>query len=108
MQFEARPSSFITNYGEEKANSHVATISLLIVVESNKISLEHPLHQAKQSQFPQLLLIRPVLQIPQEFCCPSLDTLLGLDVFLVVRGPKLNTVLEVQCQRFTSWSGPVP
>ena len=27
---------------------------------------------------------------------PSLDTLQGLDVLLVVRGPKLNTVLEVR------------
>ena len=28
--------------------------------------------------------------------CPSLDTLQGLNVFLVVRGPELNAVLEVQ------------
>ncbi|KAK4829933.1 hypothetical protein QYF61_007656 [Mycteria americana] len=31
-----------------------------------------------------------------QLCCPSLDTLQHLNVFLLVRGPKLNTVFEVQ------------
>ncbi|KAK4809957.1 hypothetical protein QYF61_002914 [Mycteria americana] len=31
-----------------------------------------------------------------QLCCPSLDALQHLNVFLVVRGPKLNTVFEVQ------------
>jgi len=56
---------------------------------------EPPLLQTEQSQLLQLLLIRPVLQTPHQVCCPSLDTLQGLDVFLTVRGPKLDTVLEV-------------
>ena len=46
--------------------------------------------------FPQPLLIRLVLQMPHHLQCPSLDTLQGLNVFLVVKGPKLNTALEVQ------------
>ena len=33
---------------------------------------------------------------PSQFHCPSLDALRGHDVFLVVRGPELNTVLEVR------------
>jgi len=41
----------------------------------------------------------PVLQTcapdPSQLCCPSLDTLLGLSVCLVVRGSKLNVLLEV-------------
>ena len=32
---------------------------------------------------------------PLQFYCPSLDTLQGFDVFLVVRSSKLNTVFEV-------------
>ncbi|KAK4807183.1 hypothetical protein QYF61_024303 [Mycteria americana] len=52
--------------------------------------------KAKQPQFPQLLLIRLVLQTLHQFRCPSLDTLQHLNVFLVVGGPKLNTVFEVQ------------
>ena len=33
-----------------------------------------------------------MLQTLHQLPCPSLDTLQGLDVFLVVRGPKLNTL----------------
>ncbi|KAK4819404.1 hypothetical protein QYF61_003675 [Mycteria americana] len=49
---------------------------------------------AKQPQFPQPLLIRLVLQTLPQLRCPSLDTLQHLNVSLVVRGPKLNTVFE--------------
>ncbi|KAK4826394.1 hypothetical protein QYF61_008065 [Mycteria americana] len=52
--------------------------------------------QAKQPQFPQPLLIRLVLQTLHQLRCSSLDTLQHLDVSLVVRGPKLNTVFEVR------------
>ena len=34
-------------------------------------------------------------QTPHQLCCPSLDTLQVLHVFLTVRGPKLYTVLKV-------------
>ncbi|KAK4827930.1 hypothetical protein QYF61_022378 [Mycteria americana] len=51
---------------------------------------------AKQPQLPQPLLIRLLLQTLHQLRCPSLDTLQHLNVSLVVRGPKLNTVLEVQ------------
>ncbi|KAK4832371.1 hypothetical protein QYF61_022226 [Mycteria americana] len=56
---------------------------------------------AKQPQFPQLLLIRLVFQTLHQLRCPSLDTLQHLNVFLLVRGPKPNTVFEMrphQCQ----------
>ncbi|KAK4826425.1 hypothetical protein QYF61_008958 [Mycteria americana] len=52
--------------------------------------------EAKQPQFPQPLLIRLLLQTLHQLRCPSLDTLQHLNVFLVVRGPKLNTVFEMQ------------
>ncbi|KAK4826319.1 hypothetical protein QYF61_007404 [Mycteria americana] len=52
------------------------------------------LQQAKQSQLPQPLLIRLLLQTLHQLRCPSLDTLQHLNVSLVVGGPKLNTVLE--------------
>ncbi|KAK4816766.1 hypothetical protein QYF61_022764 [Mycteria americana] len=57
--------------------------------------------EAKQPHLPQPLLIRLVLQTLPQLHCPSLDTLQPLNVSLVVRGPKLNTVFEVwphQCQ----------
>ncbi|KAK4807208.1 hypothetical protein QYF61_024328 [Mycteria americana] len=57
--------------------------------------------QAKQPQFPQPLLIRLMLSTLHQLPCPSLDTLQHLNVFLVVRGPKPNTVFKVrshQCQ----------
>ncbi|KAK4828897.1 hypothetical protein QYF61_001455 [Mycteria americana] len=53
---------------------------------------------AKQSQLPQPLLIRLLLQTLHQLHCPSLDTLQHLNVSLVVRGPKLNTVFEVRHQ----------
>ncbi|KAK4832002.1 hypothetical protein QYF61_020440 [Mycteria americana] len=69
--------------------------------------------KAKQPQLPQPLLIRLVLQTLHQLRCPSLDTLQHLNVSLVVRGPKLNTVFKVrphQCQvqgdnRFPSPAG---
>ncbi|KAK4830864.1 hypothetical protein QYF61_013793 [Mycteria americana] len=51
---------------------------------------------AKQSQLPQPLLIRLLLQTLHQLRCPSLDTLQHLKVSLVVRGPKLNTGFEVR------------
>ncbi|KAK4832565.1 hypothetical protein QYF61_024065 [Mycteria americana] len=51
---------------------------------------------AKQSQLPQLLLIRVLLQTLHQLRCPSLDTLQHLNVSLVVGGPKLNTAFEVR------------
>ncbi|KAK4823675.1 hypothetical protein QYF61_005646 [Mycteria americana] len=50
--------------------------------------------EAKQPQFPQPLLIRLLLQTLHQLRCPSLDTLQHLNVPLVVRGPKLNTVFQ--------------
>jgi len=63
--------------------------------ESHKVSSEPSFLQTKQSQFPQPLLIRLVLQTPCKLHCSSLDTLQSLDVFLAVSDQKLNTVLKV-------------
>jgi len=65
-------SSYRCSLGE-KANSHLTTSSLQTVVESNKVSPEHPLLHAEQSQFPQLLPIRLVLQTPHSFIALSLE-----------------------------------
>ncbi|KAK4811651.1 hypothetical protein QYF61_022744 [Mycteria americana] len=66
------------------------------VVESDEVSPQPPFLQAEQPQVPQLLPISLVLQTLPQLRCPSLDTLQQLNVLLVVRGPKLNTVFEVQ------------
>ena len=78
----------------DEADPKLTTTSLQVVTESTKVSTEPPLLQTEQSQLLQPLLIR--LQTPHQLCCPALDTLQGLDVFLTVRGPKLDTVLEVR------------
>ena len=93
-QLEAIASHPIASYLGEETNTCLTTTSFQVVVESNKVFPQPSLLQAKQSQFPQLLLIKPILS--HQPCCSSLETLQQLNVFLVVRGPKLNTVLNVQ------------
>jgi len=95
MQLEAISSRPITSYLGEETNTHLTTASSQGVVESNKVPPQPPLLQTEQPQLPQLLLSRLVLQTLPQPCCPSLDTLQPLNVFLVVRGPKLNTAFEV-------------
>ena len=79
----------------EEAKPLLITTSLQVVIESNEVAPEPPLLQTEQSQLPQPLLIRFMLQTPHQFCCPSLDMFQGLNVFLVVRSSKLNRILEV-------------
>ncbi|KAK4831047.1 hypothetical protein QYF61_014979 [Mycteria americana] len=89
------------SYLGEETDPHLSTTSFQVVVESDKVSPQPPFLQAKQSQLPQPLLIRLLLQILHQLRCPSLDMLQHPHISLVVRGPKLNTVFEVrphQCQ----------
>ena len=90
-QLETIPSSPITSYLGVEGDPHLTTTSFQAVVESNKVFPEPPLLQTEKSHLPQTLLIRLVLQTPHQLHLPSLGILRGL----VVRGPKLNTVLEV-------------
>ena len=62
VQLKAITSHPATSYWEKRSTPHFAITSLQVAVESNKVPPEPPLLQAKQSQLPQLLLIRPVLQ----------------------------------------------
>ncbi|PKU30659.1 hypothetical protein llap_19038 [Limosa lapponica baueri] len=101
VQLEAISSCPIVCYLGEETNPHLSTTSFQVVVESDKVSSQPPFLQAKQSLFSQLLLIRLVLQTPHWIRCPSLNALQHLSVLLVVRGPKLDTVLEMglhQCR----------
>ncbi|KAK4807082.1 hypothetical protein QYF61_018423 [Mycteria americana] len=79
VQLEAISSCPITCYLGEETDPHLSTTSF----------------QAKQSQLPQLLLIRLLLQTLHQLHCPFLDTLQHLNVPLVVEGPKRNTVFKV-------------
>ncbi|KAK4810721.1 hypothetical protein QYF61_007695 [Mycteria americana] len=96
VQLEAISSCPITCYLGEETNTHLATTSFQVVVESNKVSPEPSLLQAKQSQLPQPLLYELLLQTLHQLRCPSLDSLQHLNVSLVARGPKPNTVFEVR------------
>ncbi|KAK4829474.1 hypothetical protein QYF61_004764 [Mycteria americana] len=93
-QLETISSCPITCYLGEETDPHLSTTSFQVVEESEKVSPQPPFLQAKQSQLPQLLLIRLVLQTLHQLRCPSLDTLQHLNVSLVVGGPKLNTGFE--------------
>ena len=61
VQLEAISPCPITCCLGEAMDTHLATISFQVVVESNKVSSEPPFLQTKQPQFPQPLLIRLVL-----------------------------------------------
>lgn len=76
-QCEVIPSGPISSYLGEQADPHLSTTSLLGAVESNMVSPATPLLQVKQSQFPQLLIIRLVFQTLHKLHWPSLDTLQG-------------------------------
>ncbi|KAK4818986.1 hypothetical protein QYF61_022653 [Mycteria americana] len=95
-QLEAISFCPITCYLGEETDPHLSTTSFQVVVESDKVSPQPPFLQAKQSQLPQPLLIRLLLQTLHQLGCPSLDTLQHLNVSLVVGGPKLDTVFEVR------------
>ncbi|KAK4827917.1 hypothetical protein QYF61_022365, partial [Mycteria americana] len=94
MQPKAISSHPIASYLGEETDMHLTTTSFQVVVESDEVSPQPPFLQTKQPQFPQPLLIRLVLQTLPQLRCPSLDMLQPLNVSLVVRGPKLNTVFE--------------
>ena len=72
-QLNAISSCAITCYLGEETSIHLTTTSFQVVVESHKVSPQPPLLQAKQPQFPQLLLTRLVLQTPHQLHCSSLD-----------------------------------
>ncbi|KAK4814666.1 hypothetical protein QYF61_024802 [Mycteria americana] len=93
-QLEAISSCPITCYLGEETDPHLSTTSF----------------QAKQSQLPQPLLIRLLLQTLHQLRCPSLYTLQYLNIPLVVGGPKLNTVFEIFTEDTddTSQVPPVP
>ncbi|KAK4825284.1 LOW QUALITY PROTEIN: hypothetical protein QYF61_026129 [Mycteria americana] len=104
VQLEAVSSHPIVCYLGEETDPHLSTTSFQVAVESNKVSPQPPFLQAKQPQFPQLLLIGLTFH---QLHCSSLDTLQNLNVFLVVKGPKLNTLFEVrphQCQHLIQTS----
>ncbi|KAK4819568.1 LOW QUALITY PROTEIN: hypothetical protein QYF61_007079 [Mycteria americana] len=96
-QLEAISSHPITFYLGKETDTHLATASFQVAVESDKVSPQPPFLQTNQPQFPQPLLIRLTLH---QLHCSSLDVFQHLSVFLVVRGPKLNTAFEVQPQQF--------
>ena len=74
-KLEAIPSH--RSYLGEEANPHLAVTSFQVSEECNEVSPESPLLQIEQSQFPQLLLIRLVLQAIHQIHCPSLHVLQG-------------------------------
>ena len=85
-QLDAISSHPITSYLTAETSTHLTTTPFQAVVESGKVSPQPPFLQAKPPQFPQLLLIRLVLQAPHQLGSPSLDALQHLNVFPVVRG----------------------
>jgi len=60
-QLEAISLCPIACYLGEETNTHLTTTSFQVVVERDEVSPEPPFLEARQPQFPQLLLIRIVL-----------------------------------------------
>ena len=75
MKLQAISSHPIASYLEEETNTCLTTTSFQVAVESDNVSPQPPLLQMRQPQFPQLLLIRLVLQTLHQPCCSALDTL---------------------------------
>lgn len=67
-------SSSIAYYLGEETDPHLAT-TCFKVVESDKVAPEPPFLQTEQPQFPELFLIRLVLQTLHQLHCSLLDTL---------------------------------
>ena len=95
MQLEVIPTSPIASSVGEKIDSHLTTASFQEAVESSKFSPEPSLLQTKQFQFLLPLPIRPMLQISHQLHHPPLNMFQGFYVFLLVRDPKLNRLLNV-------------
>jgi len=83
---------------EKRPALYLITIAFQVVVESDKVSPEPPLLQLNNSYSLSSSSLMPVLQTPRQFHCPFLVILQGPCVFLVPRGPKLNTALVVRPQ----------
>jgi len=79
----------------EETNIRLTTTSFQASVKSNMVSPQPRLLQTEQPQFPQLLLIRFVLQTLYQPCCPSLDMLQHLNALLAVRGPCLSALIHL-------------
>lgn len=59
---------------EEEMKPHLSTVFFQVIVESNEVSSKPLFLHTKQSQWPQLFLIRLVLQILPQLYCAALDT----------------------------------
>ncbi|KAK4820864.1 hypothetical protein QYF61_007869 [Mycteria americana] len=81
---------------------------VLVTLQRTKFCCMFPAISAKQSQFPQTLLIRLLLQTLHHLRCPSLHPLQHLNVSLVVGGPKLNTGFEPLREQGKVTEGPQP
>ncbi|KAJ7425690.1 hypothetical protein WISP_22452 [Willisornis vidua] len=93
--FEAISTHCVTCYPGEEANPDLATTSFQVVVGNDMVSPEPPFLQGKYLQIPQVFLTVHVLQTLRQLSCLSLDMVQHLNVFLVVKGPELDTEFVV-------------
>ena len=89
VQLEAIPSNFTW-----ETDTHLITTSFQAVVEGDKVSPDPP--EGSTAPATSATPHKTCAPEPLQICCPSPYMLQGLNVFLVARGPKLNTVLKVQ------------
>ncbi|KAJ7425239.1 hypothetical protein WISP_24359 [Willisornis vidua] len=90
VQLKTVSSGTIACLGKE-TEPHLATASFQVVVESDKVTPEPPLLQAKHRQLRQRFLIGLVLQTLRQCYCPSLDKLQHK-----LKGPECNLSLYTQ------------
>ncbi|CAN0301777.1 unnamed protein product, partial [Bubo scandiacus] len=80
--------------GSLRLLTNLSAMSFQVVVETDEVSPQLSLPQTEQSQLLQSLLIGFVLQALHQLRCPPLHSLQHLDISLVLRCPKLDTILQ--------------
>lgn len=91
VQFKAVALSLVLSF---VTDSLLTATSFQVVVESNDVSPRLPLLQTKQPQFPQPFFICLVFLSCHQLHSNSLHSLEKLHI-LLMRGPKLNKILDV-------------
>lgn len=83
----------------EEVKQLLLTACLQFLVECNEVLCGSPVLWTKELYVLQMLLIRCICLTHDKFCCPCLEMFTVINVFVAAGGPKLNRVVEVQCNQ---------
>ena len=80
----------------EDPDSILLTLTPYIFINLNEVTPQSLLLLPKEKQLPQPLLVREILHSLSQLCGSALDSLKQLPVLLELRGPKLDTIFQMQ------------